>query len=393
MKRLATLLSRAALACLAALLFQQCRKIELVMPTEYDILPVEADPAADPVGLWLLNEGNMGSNKASLDFLDFRTALYARNVYAEKNPHTVKELGDVGNDIRIYRGLLYAVINCSHKVEVMDAATGVRVTQIDIPNCRYICFRDDFAYVTSYVGPVQIDPNAPKGAVYKINLRNHTIVDKVTVGYQPDELVIVGDRLYVANSGGYRTPDYDNTVSVVELSRFRQIAQIPVAINLHRIRADRYGRLWVSSRGNYKDVGSNLYLLEPDPGAQGGYSVTRAMDIPCSNLAIAGDSLYLYSVEFSYETNRNEVTYGVIDLRTTRITGRSFVADGTQDDIKIPYGIAVHPSTGDIYVTDARNYVSSGVLHCYGPDGMRKWSVRTGDIPAHMVFLRKSDLQ
>ena len=40
-----------------------------------------------------------------------------------------------------------------------------------------------------------------------------------------------------------------------------------------------------------------------------------------------------------------------------------------------------------IYVTDAKNYVSSGVLHCYSREGVHKWSVRTGDIPAHMVFL------
>ena len=40
------------------------------------------------------------------------------------------------------------------------------------------------------------------------------------------------------------------------------------------------------------------------------------------------------------------------------------------------------------YVTDAKNYVSSGVLHCYSRAGRRKWSVRTGDIPAHTVFIQ-----
>ena len=54
-------------------------------------------------------------------------------------------------------------------------------------------------------------------------------------------------------------------------------------------------------------------------------------------------------------------------------------------DIVIPYGIAIHPRNGDIYVTDAKNYVSSGVLPCYSREGVHKWSVRTGDIPAHMA--------
>ena len=118
------------------ILLPACRKDELVVPTEYDILPFEMNPDSNPIGMYVLNEGNMGSNKASIDFVDFKNALYVRNMYAERNPTVIKELGDVGNDIQIYGSKLYAVINCSHKVEVMDAHTLIRIGQIDIPNCR-----------------------------------------------------------------------------------------------------------------------------------------------------------------------------------------------------------------------------------------------------------------
>ena len=52
----------------------------------------------------------------------------------------------------------------------------------------------------------------------------------------------------------YRAPNYDSTVSVIELETMRQMYKIDVAINLSRIKADAYGNLWVSSRGNYDDV-------------------------------------------------------------------------------------------------------------------------------------------
>lgn len=361
-----------------------CRKIELVNPTEYDVLDLEPEPDADPIGMYLLNEGNMGSNKADLDYLDYRTAVYARGIYAEKNPDVVKELGDVGNDIQIYDGKLFAVINCSHKIEVMDAYTTKRITQIDIPNCRYIRFRGKYAYVSSYVGPVAMDPNARKGAVFKVDLSDYKIVGEATVGYQPDELAIVEEYAYVANSGGYRAPNYDSTVSVVELESMRQVYKIDVAINLSRIKADSYGNLWVSSRGNYDDIPSNLYRLEPYGGR---YRVAEAMNIPASNMALHGDSLYVYSVEYSNQTSKNTVTYAIINVKEKRVVSRSFITDGTERDIVIPYGLAIHPKNGDIFITDAKNYVSSGVLHCYSKEGVHKWSVRTGDIPAHMVFL------
>ena len=96
MKRLIYAIS--ALAAIAT----SCREDELVVPTEYDILPVPTQPGAVPRGMYLLNEGNMGSNKSSIDYVDFRNALYSRNMYAQANPSVVMELGDVGNDIAIY---------------------------------------------------------------------------------------------------------------------------------------------------------------------------------------------------------------------------------------------------------------------------------------------------
>ena len=372
-----------------AVLIYSCREIELVVPTEYDIIYNEKqNPDSKIRGMYVVNEGNMGSNKCTLDYLDFMTSLYARNFYAERNPNVVMELGDVGNDIQIYGNKLYVVVNCSHKVEVLNAYTGIRIGQVDIPNCRYIRFYKGFAYISSYVGPVLIDPDAPKGAIYKVDTTALNVLAKVTVGYQPEEMEIVDDYMYVANSGGYRAPDYDNTVSVIQMEDFKQVEKIPVGINLHRIKQDADKKLWVSSRGDYKTIHSNLYVLDKRKGYNK-MVVTDTLNIPCSNMAIHGDSLYLYSTEWNDYEGKNTITYGIINVKTKELVSTNFITDGTEKDITIPYGIAIHPETGDIYVTDAKNYVSSGTLYCFDKYGKKKWSVRTGDIPAHIVFLYK----
>lgn len=375
------------LACL--FLVTGCREDEVVVPTEYDILPVELSDGTGVVGMYLVNEGNMGSNKCTLDYLDYVQGYYVRNLYAERNPRVVKELGDVGNDIQIYGSRLYIVVNCSNKVEVLDAATGIRIGQVDIPNCRYVRFYRGHAYVSSYVGPVQLNnPDAVQGAVYKVDTLTLQTVARCTVGYQPDELEVLGQYLYVANSGGYMAPDYDNTVSVIELEGFKQVEKIPVGINLHRIKADNDGKLWVTSRGDYNDIHSNLYVLEKKRG-RNEMEVTDTLDIPCSNFCISGDSLYYYSTEWNNYTQSNTITYGIVNTKTKQKVSDSFIQDGSEADITIPYGIAIHPENGDIFVTDAKNYVSSGVLYCYSKDGYYKWSVHTGDIPAHMCFLKR----
>ena len=250
------------------LLLTSCRGDEIIFPAEYEVLPMESRElssfaANEPIGMYLLNEGNMGSNKATIDYLDFSKGIYIRNIYGERNPNVIKELGDVGNDIQVYGNRLYAVINCSHKVEVMDLYTCRRIGQIDIPNCRYIRFHQDKAYISSYVGPVSIDPNAQLGAIFEVDTATLRITREVTVGYQPEEFEIIDGYLYVANSGGYRAPDYDSTLSVVDLTDFRQIKKIPVCVNPHRVRKDQYNRLWITSRGDHKDVQPQLVCLQP----------------------------------------------------------------------------------------------------------------------------------
>lgn len=342
------------------------------------------------LGFYLLNEGNMGSNKSTLDYFDYTTGKFKRNIYAAINPNVPKELGDVGNDIAIYGNRLYAVINASNKVEVMDAITARRIGQIDIPNCRYIKFDHGFAYITSYAGPIQINPNyTQKGYVAKVDTATLSVVDKCIVGFQPDGLEITNGKIYVANSGGYMgagsTEKYERTVSVIDLTTFKEDQRIDVAYNLHHIKADKRGDLWVTSRGDYKKLPSRLYFI--DKAQQ---RVTDTLPIAVSNYYLDGDSLYVYSTEWSYITYSNVVTYGIVDTRTHKIVSRAFITDGTDKEIEIPYGIMVHPITKDIYVTDAGNYVSPGILYCFTKDGKKKWSVRTGDIPAHFALLPKS---
>ena len=379
---------------LMAIGFISCRGEEIIFPAEYEVLPMESRELSsfapnEPIGMYLLNEGNMGSNKATIDYLDFSKGIYIRNIYGERNPNVIKELGDVGNDIQVYGHRLYAVINCSHKVEVMDLHTCRRIGQIDIPNCRYIRFHGDKAYISSYVGPVSIDPNAQLGAIFEVDTATLCITRKVTVGYQPEEFEIIDDYLYVANSGGYRAPEYDSTLSVVDLTDFRQVKKIPVCLNPHRVRKDQYDRLWITSRGNHKDVQPQLVCLQPLHPTP--YTLHH---ISPSEMVIVGDSMYYYGAHWSDKTMSNQITYGVFNIQSPIPNNQypisniqSFITDGTEKNIKIPYGIQVNPYNGDIYITDAKNYVSSGQLHCYSREGKRKWSVRTGDIPAHMCFV------
>jgi len=350
------------LVLLAASLFS-CRK-DKVVPEPENIEAVS--------GLFVLNEGNFGSNKCDLDFYDFSNGSYKRDVYKAANPEVTLGLGDTGNDVKAYGSRLYVVVNGSNKVEVMNIKTAKRIAQVDIPNCRNVAFYKNKAYVTSYEGYVAV-----------IDTAALTVGAKINVGRQPEELVVVGEKLYVANSGGYTATNYDRTVSVINLTTETKVKDIDVAINLHRLKADSYGDLYVSSRGDYDKIGSNLYVIDTKMDA-----VKKKFDIPASNLAIHKDIAYVYSSEWSNSAGGYTITYNKINVKDETVLSQSFITDGTQANIMMPYGIVVNPASEDIYVTDAKDYVTPGQLHCYTSAGKLKWSVTTGDIPGHMVFVK-----
>jgi len=359
------LITTTLLLCIVA----SCRKDSGQLPAEQE--QVGGGTNGKVKGLYLVNEGNMGTNKASLDYYDYATGVYKRNLFGETNPGTVLGLGDVATDVAIYGSKMYVAVNGSNLVEVMNARTAKHINTIKVSNCRYVKFYQNKVYVTSYDGYVAV---ADTGTL--------AIQTTIKVGRQPEQMAVVGSKMYVANSGGYTPSNYERTVSVIELNTNTVIKNIDVAINLDHVVADQYGDVYVTSRGDYYNVPSRLFVIDTKTDA-----VKKQFDIPAGETVINNDLAYIYSVEFNYTTGANKVSYTLLDVKTETLLNRSFITDGTEKDIKKPYGIAVDPVSEDVYLTDARDYVSSGTLYCYDKTGRKKWSVTTGDIPAHIAFL------
>lgn len=372
------------LGLLITIAFISCRKDEVIFLSSTKNV-AQPRNEGEIEGFYLLNEGNMGMNRASIDLFNYRTGNYTTDIYSERNPTVVKELGDVGNDIKIYGNKVYAVINCSNKVEVIDKWTAKRIKKIDIPNCRYIAFEKGKAYVSSYSGPVAIDPNAELGFVAEIDTATLEIRRKVTVGYQPEQMVVHNGKLYVANSGGYRVPNYDRTVSVIDLETFKEIKKIDVGINLYRMQIDSRGDIYVSSRGDYYGTPSNLFVIDTKTDEK-----KMTLDIPVLGMCLVDDRLYYYSVAWSYLTNSNTITYGIMDTKSKQIISDKIITDGTDKQIMIPYGLQVHPETKEIYISDAQNYVVTGYIYCFTSEGRLKWKTTAGNIPAHFAFIYKN---
>ncbi len=94
---------------------------------------------------------------------------------------------------------------------------------------------------------------------------------------------------------------------------------------------------------------------------------SRPSTTPVGDFFMAGDSLYTVSGAIGYSADGKDRQFAIFDTRRLECVNTGFITDGTEKDITVPYGIAVNPVSKEIYITDARNYVNPGYLHCYSP--------------------------
>ena len=144
----------------------------------------------------------------------------------------------------IHDGKLWAVINGSGLVEIMDAATLKHIKYIEIPTPRDIAFCGDYAYVTSWSGAYYGGENR-LGAVYRIDINSLSEAGSIDVGYQPEGIAAAEGKIYVANSGGV-TDGYDNRLSIIDEASFTLERNVEIAANICDIAVDGRGLLWIS---------------------------------------------------------------------------------------------------------------------------------------------------
>jgi len=329
------------------------------------IEPIET-PLIGKEGIFILNEGGFNANNSSISFYDFNTKQVVDDAFLDANQ---RGLGDVGNDLKMYRGKLYCVVNNSEVLEVINPTTMKSIKSISLTGKlpRMIEFYQDKAFITCY-----------NGTVVRINTELLTIDGTLNVGSNPDGICLIGDRLYVANSGGYDYPVTSKTVSVIDPVSFTEIKKIEVGVGPRYIVGDDQGDVYVACTGDYAENGPAFYRI-----AAGSEEVTN-LNLPVINFTIHNQKAYLY--HYDYYTQAMWIK--VFDTHTENIIKENFIADGTT--IKIPYGIKVDPLNGYVYVTDAIDFQSTGDLFCFSPEGKKQFKVGVGINPSgSLVFKRK----
>lgn len=330
----------------------------------------EQSPAPPPVvkAVYVLNEGNFGdATGARLSLYDVDRDTVYINVYESANNGA--HLGSVGDDLKIVNGRVYMLMSGSENLNVIGLDSNVVLQAASFPGATPHDLLIDSTRNRAYLTRLY------SSSIFVLNLTSLSVVDSVTVGANPQGMVLNGNNLFVCNSG-YGS---SRTVSVVDVLADTVKRTLTLADGPTNAALAPDGKLWVVCTGNAFGTPATtgkVFIINTTTFAVED-SITFSENL-WGTIAMGIDG-YAYVLGISSGSFYGGPMHR-ISLATRNVALR-FVA-GTF------YGIAVDAVSGDVYLTDVKNFSANGEVLIHTKEGVlkKRFNVQRG--PSVMAFKR-----
>ena len=320
-------------------------------------------------GIFVVNEGNFNWANASVTFIENSSNTLIQDIFRKSNNRI---LGDVAESMKIADNLGYLVINNSNRIEVVSLADFKSVSTINgLDSPRFLEIVDSTkAYVTNLRSDVSI-----------INLKTNTVSGSIKTNGWTENLIRYNKYMLVTSIGMFSDPSAQRRAQILVIDTQTdaivdsiQTGKEPIGLVI-----DKKQKVWVLCSGGYDNFEApSLIRINPELRMiEKTFTFADPTLVP-SRLCInpTGDTMYFL---------RN----GVCRMPVSASALPSQPMIGSEG--RLLYGLAIHPSTGHIYVSDAKDYVQNGTVYQYDTYGTLVKSYTAGRIPGSFCFTKSSN--
>ena len=191
-------------------------------------------------------------------------------------------------------------------------------------------------------------------AIQIVDINNCTTLGQIQTGGWTEEMVQIGNRIFVAQMG-------TDKVLVIDATTLTLTDSIQVGREPNSLEVDQNGKLWVLCSGGLSEALPTLHRIDAQALlVEHSDTIGVLADSPTKlGINAAGDHLYWL--------NGDVYTGNVAGALMPSIT----FAKGNRNF----YGLALHPNSDDIYVTDAKDFQRKGQLYRIRTTGVDSFEV------------------
>ena len=265
-------------------------------------------------------------------------------------------LGDIVQSISKVDTSYYVVVNNSGKISVLNESNlleSASITGFTSPRFM-LSVGGQKAYVSDLFG----------GAISVVDLSTNAVTGTIASAGWTEQMIMANGMVFVTQPSSTQMLVIDpNTDAVAD--------SITVPNGAVGVQMGADGTLWVLCDGGWNVEAPAIVHI--DPVTLDVVSTTIVGDITQSpgNLAISPDGQTLYFLNG-----------GVMSVNVNQGTPAMMVAS----EGRTLYGLGVDPSSGDIYVSDAKDYVQAGHAYRYNASGTLQHNFPVGVVPGFFYF-------
>lgn len=326
-----------------------------------DTPPVVEPPSIGSI--YVLNQGNFGSSNATLSVYNPLTKTVQADIFDDANGAA---FGDSPTAMRLYKGKAFVTLAGSGKIYIINPKTGKltgKITGLSSPN-DIVFLSDTKAYVSNSMSS-QIDIINPT-----TELKTGEI--KLAEGQFADEFVVNGNDVYT------NLWSYGKLFLKIDATQDKVVAQVEVGIQPTTILLDKNGKLWTLNDGGYEGgpIGNEPpSLVKVDMAT---FKVESRMPLLNKN----------FSHPIALSVDKLNILFVDGDLYKMPVTATAVpttpLVDGSS---QLFYGLGINPENGEIYLSDAIDYVQAGKVMRYDSDGKLLDTFKAGVSPIGFCFI------
>lgn len=328
------------LAVLGTCIATGCMKWDYGKPEDFD---------NNVSGLFIINEGNFQYGNATLSFYNPADNTVENEVFFRANG---QKLGDTAQSMTMGLGRGWIVVNNSHVVFAIDPVTYKEKGRIEnLTSPRYIHFVSDTkAYITQlWDNRIAIaDPST-----YQVT--GYITIPDITMETGSTEMMVQYGRYIYCNASSYQ-----NTILKIDTQTDRVVDRLTVGLQPNSLVLDCNNKIWTLCDGGYEGSpygyeAPTLYRIDAETFTVEHVFRMKKGSAP-SEIHIDGTKSHIYWI--------NDDVWKM-DVSSNRLPVKPFIrSKGTKY-----YGLTVNPANSEVYVADAIDYQQQGIIYRYSDEG------------------------